>query len=277
MKLKLLLAILITLVTPLIINHTAYGYPRGVSMQEYRAVEKDDYYTTNLTQEIKDKALDLKTDIFDKKNSYLSYNYNNKQERKLYLQALFVLESSYFYYEYMPYSEGKSTSGETGVIYINASKARAIHNRNIYLRKEIKKIAKKLKINRWTSERLAVKKINNYICDNFDYDYTFKNRTAYEMIKNKTGVCSAYAELFRILCNYYGLQVEDVVGNNGSHEWSRVKIYGKWKYTDVTWNDELGRNKYLSQSKKFFYKNNKHKNTYIQKLQKAKPIIWLDQ
>ena len=277
MKYKMLLAITVIIASSLFFHQTVYGYPRGVSMQEYRAVTKDDYYTTKLTQEIKEKALDLYADIFNKQNSYLSYQYNNERERKVYLQALFVLESSYFYYEYMPYSEGKSESGVTGVIYINAAKARAIYNRNSYVRKEVKKIAKRLKINRWTSERLAVQKINNYICDNYDYDYKLKNRTAYAMLKHKTGVCSAYSELFRILCNYYGLQVEDVVGNKGSHEWSRVKVYGEWKYTDVTWNDELGNNQYLNQSKKAFYKNKKHKNTYIQKTQKAKSIIWLDE
>ena len=207
----------------------------------------------------------------------MSYEYTSQEERKLYIQALFVLESSYFYYEYMPYSETKSQTGETGTIYINAATARITYNRNVYLRQEVEKIAKQLKINRWTSERAAVKKINNYICDNYDYDHKMQNRTAYDMVKNKTGVCSAYSELFRILCNYYGLQVEDVVGNKGTHEWNRVKIYGKWKYTDVTWNDEIGSNKYLSLSKKEFYKNKKHKNYYIQKFQKSKPIIWLDQ
>ena len=276
MRLKSILATLIIIISPLITNHTAYGYPRGVSMQEYRAVEKDDFYTNKLTQEVKDKARKIKKDIFNKGNSYISYEYKTQAERKLYLQALFVLEASYFYYEYMPYSETKNSTGESGSIYINTSKARLIYNRNAYVRKEITKITKKLKINRWTSERLAVKKINNYICDNYDYDYKTKNRTAYDILKNKTGVCSAYSELFRILCNYYGLQVEDIIGNNGSHEWNRVKVYGKWRYIDVTWNDELGSNKYLNLSKKSFYKNKKHKEYYIQKLQKAKPIIWLD-
>lgn len=96
------------------------------------------------------------------------------------------------------------------------------------------------------------------------------------MLKNKTGVCSAYSELFRILCNYYGLQVEDVVGNGGDHEWSRVKISGNWRYVDVTWNDELSHKQYLNMSKKAFYKDKQHKEYYIQKLQKAKSIIWLD-
>lgn len=174
MKVKRVLAILIILTIPILLPHTSYGYPRGVSMKEYRAVIKDDYYVNQLTQQVKEKAKRLYKDIFDKKNSYISYEYRSREERKLYLQAIFVLESSYFYYEYMPYSETKNAKGDSGFIYINTSKARIIYNRNAYVRKEVKKIAKKLKINRWTSENQAVKKINNYICDNYDYDYKKK-------------------------------------------------------------------------------------------------------
>lgn len=88
-----------------------------------------------------------------------------------------------------------------------------------------------------------VKAINNYICDNYDYDYTLKSTTLKDALATKKGVCIVYAELFKQLSNKCGLRASIITGDgivNGeliTHAWNGVYIDGVEKYVDTCWND----------------------------------------
>ena len=62
------------------------------------------------------------------------------------------------------------------------------------------------------------------------------------MIRDRKGVCYDYSEFFYALCTKAGIRCQLIYGraNGGEHAWNRVRINGKWKYIDVTWNDETG-------------------------------------
>lgn len=49
-------------------------------------------------------------------------------------------------------------------------------------------------------------------------------------------VCAGYAETFEMLCNAVGIQT--VCVTSSSHEWNKVKLYGRWYAVDCTWDDD---------------------------------------
>ena len=100
--------------------------------------------------------------------------------------------------------------------------------------------------------------INNYICDNAEYDYDaleamvritdlqiisdkYKfSQTAYGALIEGKGICQAYAEAFNLLASKAGLQsvvVTGVLNGAGGHAWNRALIDGQWFTLDVLSND----------------------------------------
>ncbi|MBW3088084.1 hypothetical protein KIH77_04955 [Bifidobacterium sp. 82T24] len=114
--------------------------------------------------------------------------------------------------------------------------------------------------------------INQYLVDNFEYDYaTYRN----EMQTNTTGgksfyvrhksnqnasgllgnyagqnlsvtVCAGYAKAYKLLADKAKLDTVYVTGTvntgttNGGHAWNKVKVDGQWLVVDSTWNDSDG-------------------------------------
>lgn len=119
--------------------------------------------------------------------------------------------------------------------------------------------------NGMTDEQKA-KAINDYIANNTAYDYDAlaalkqdslqKVPAQYEYawsplgtFEHKKAVCGGYAETFKVLADKAGLAaiyVNGDVKNGNSHAWNKVRIDGKWKAIDVTWNDsESNPNRYF--------------------------------
>lgn len=104
--------------------------------------------------------------------------------------------------------------------------------------KKINSLYKKLKLKKGT-RKAKVKRIHDYIVDSFSYDNTFRNYTAYDMLRNGKGVCYSYASLFYKLCVKAGIPCVIVNGTYGAayHSWNYVKIGGRWRFIDVTFDD----------------------------------------
>lgn len=69
------------------------------------------------------------------------------------------------------------------------------------------------------------------------YDYSLVNTTAYQLLKNKKGVCHAYTIAFGWLCKLSNIPVLYIEGNMDGmpHAWNQVKLSnGEWMYIDVT-------------------------------------------
>lgn len=103
------------------------------------------------------------------------------------------------------------------------------------------------------TEEQAVNKINSYLRDNTNYDYSYQD-DAYEpigILKNKKAVCDGYAKFFDIACKTLGIESQYVAGiadggngSWGSHAWNQVKIGSTWYYIDTCWNACLKDNSY---------------------------------
>lgn len=98
--------------------------------------------------------------------------------------------------------------------------------------------------------------INSYLLDNANYAINeYKSGTKflsdgmsihspYTLLEHKKGVCTAYAELFKLMATELGLETRVVTGDAfsfgkwGSHAWNIVKIDGNWYHCDTSWNRE---------------------------------------
>ena len=99
--------------------------------------------------------------------------------------------------------------------------------------------------------------INNYLCDNAEYDQAacqnaidndfykvdeqfYDSFTAYGILVNGVGVCASYAADFKLLADAAGLECIVVTGmleGSTPHAWNKVKIDGQWYIVDSTNND----------------------------------------
>ena len=119
------------------------------------------------------------------------------------------------------------------------------------------------------TKKEKVKAINKYMIRNYAYDYQYR-QASYSftgLLDNKKAVCQGFAELFRMMGLQAGIETQSIGGMATSgpgktdfetHMWNRSKIGGKWYYTDVTYNEGTGTNKFLLLSKKNFYGKGYH-------------------
>ena len=104
-------------------------------------------------------------------------------------------------------------------------------------------------INDSMSEREIVTVIHDEICNRMSYAYNgiINSITEFETFENGTGqlVCNGYSNLFKLLCDYAGIETQTLANNTMDHAWNRVKVDGIWYDIDVTWDDCLSNKNYF--------------------------------
>jgi transglutaminase/protease-like cytokinesis protein 3 len=103
----------------------------------------------------------------------------------------------------------------------------------------IKKIEKKLAINKSDSEYNKVKAIYDYIAANVTYDTEDKSDlpySTYDAAVEGRAVCQGYATLFYRILLDYGIENRIIVST--THAWNLVKIGDCYYECDVTWDSQ---------------------------------------
>ena len=107
-----------------------------------------------------------------------------------------------------------------------------------------------------TEKEICIK-INDFIKENFEYDYE-KADTILNGVQNTTTisdmilgdgkiVCFDYSNLYIFLCELKGIKTTMCLGmvNGIVHSWNKQEIDGETLYIDVTFNDAYNENNYL--------------------------------
>lgn len=109
-------------------------------------------------------------------------------------------------------------------------------------------LAQSIRADMTTLEKIVA--VHDYIARTFTYDLNTAGSpyAVYTFMKEKHGVCMAYAllfekmmELLEIPC-YYVIGKADGEGDAG-HAWNMVEIDGHWYHIDVTWDDLSSKSK----------------------------------
>lgn len=76
-----------------------------------------------------------------------------------------------------------------------------------------------------------------------NYEYTPKSESpiynSYDFLKNKNGVCDAYARTLLYLLEKVGIPSMRALSDEGNHSWNIVSLDGKYYHVDVTWADPV--------------------------------------
>lgn len=211
----------------------------------------------------------IKKDAFSIEiNKFYSYPYIAPLEQAI--QA--CCDNSYELYSCQGVFYSESSKDEFSDYYM-VEEGKVLHsptkkelNKGKKLEKEAKKVLKKI-IKKGMSDTQKVKAIHNYLVKNCTYDtnifsYVSYNgkiienpnalslsekmldmHTPYAAVVKKRAVCEGYAKAFNIMALKSGLKSVQVSGTAngaggwGAHMWNAVKINGKIKYVDVTFDD----------------------------------------
>ena len=139
-----------------------------------------------------------------------------------------------------------------------------------------------LKKNKSTKKRLRA--IHDYIIKRCDYDRTvyksfrYKGKryvnkkkpselsfTAYGALIRKKAVCEGYAKAFTLLARRAGIPCVYVTGTTYGipHAWNIVKVGGKYRYIDTTWDDPVLMRKFNPRKPFAVIKNKKGNTKYF--------------
>lgn len=108
----------------------------------------------------------------------------------------------------------------------------------------------KYRINSSDSQLTKIKKIYNYTCTAFSHcgnvqalEGALAGYEICDIVTRRTGCCQDYANVFEMLCNYYGIRCQciftDFARTNGitgeyKHMFNMVELNGKWYIVDCT-------------------------------------------
>lgn len=145
---------------------------------------------------------------------------------------------NYLYGNYIEFDPSVLVTGDGYSFILNKDKIRSFKKKNKMVDQFFQKEMLSLGITSNTTEYEAVRRINDWICKNMSYDNTYTHITANDMLSTGTGVCSAYAELFVKICNFYGIKSKYVTNTvTLNHAWNLVCIDDIWYEIDICWND----------------------------------------
>ena len=86
--------------------------------------------------------------------------------------------------------------------------------------------------------------INEWLCDNVTYDYSYQYYSPEAALLNGSCVCNGYSRAYKLIADQMGLSCKRVSGKvppydeNSGHAWNAVQMDQEWYYVDSTWNDD---------------------------------------
>ena len=152
----------------------------------------------------------------------------------------------YTAYKYDDYSE----------FYCWASEKEYANQRAVYQR--VEEILKELGIDKNTTQKEAIIRINQWVCD-YKYYQSSDERDhddTYFSLFRQDGVCHNYTLAFQVLCLGAGIECHYYSSTEMNHAWNKVYFSdGSYLWVDCTWNDSTRPNRYLLISTKQLLKD----------------------
>lgn len=131
--------------------------------------------------------------------------------------------------------------------------------------------------NMTTLEKIVA--VHDYIAKTFTYDLntTGSPYAVYTFMKEKHGVCMAYALLFEKMMEMLDIPCYYVIGqaegeSDAGHAWNMVELDGQWYHIDVTWDDLSSKSKiHQIRYRYFLVSDDKMKKDHIWNLKDYPP------
>ena len=167
-------------------------------------------------------------------------------------------EGDYILFQYSSY-KGKASTQISGVSPVVEIEYDLSYYDDAEQEAEVDKKVKEIMENLDLESKMDYEKISaihDYICDNVEYEAAVDDndikRTAYGALIEGRAVCQGYSVILYRLLLEAGIDNRIIFGDGlspdgttGPHTWNIVKLYGKYYYIDITWDDALGGHDYF--------------------------------
>lgn len=147
-------------------------------------------------------------------------------------------------YQYLSYYMTVSVFMEDGEYYLYSYYDKEANETLQKCYERVDSILAELKINKNTTQRDAIKRISNWLCEQKQYQYTGTkdNSPLYSIMGNK-GTCNNYSIAFQMLCLGAGIECSYYMSNTMNHSWNEVYFSdGTALWVDSCWNDAIDKN-----------------------------------
>ncbi|MGN1382547.1 MAG: transglutaminase domain-containing protein, partial [Eubacterium sp.] len=117
------------------------------------------------------------------------------------------------------------------------------------LKAKVQEIKAEMGITDSMSDLMKAKLVAEWECRYFSYDQGIYSDPNYYpdtdpkitlLSDDPSTVCAGYAEAYTYILTQIGVPAKNIIYFSGNHEWTLVKINGKWYNVDVTWMDDNG-------------------------------------
>lgn len=81
--------------------------------------------------------------------------------------------------------------------------------------------------------------VHDYFATNCEYDTSYNNYNAYNVIVDGVAVCQGYALAYQHIMNKLNIPCKVVTTEQMNHAWNTIKVNGAWYYVDITWDDPV--------------------------------------
>ena len=99
-------------------------------------------------------------------------------------------------------------------------------------------ILRELKIDKNTTQKEAIIRINDYLCGFKYYQDIGPDSSIYRSVMESAGVCRHYAYAFQVICLAAGIECHYYVSYDMNHAFNKIYFSdGSYLWCDVTWND----------------------------------------
>ena len=181
----------------------------------------------------------------ENKQSEVTFEYVSSKDHINLVFNNIILSKEYFYLSklsYVTYSNAKRT---TFKLEYNDDYYQRKEELMKYIDSEINNIISQIDTS--LSNVSILLQVNDYIINNYDYDYSYENYNIIDTLKNKKMTCSGYTILTKLILDKLGFENKIVCGSTKGtlsflyssvdHAWNLVKVDGMWYHLDITWND----------------------------------------
>lgn len=258
---KRLMAILLAcaMVVPQSIQATAAEEPKNSTIskpQEIKVVEVQRPYSLKEKKASADyngDEFELYMEIEERIKEALL---KGEEEVEIYDLALHMDDERYeigYLYAYSPYLMGVTIEGAfsykddsthyAGLIFTNAMSVADTKAYFAYIDKELASIKNVVAEGKDVETKALI--LHDYIAKTYEYDVEFiyandkvgDSFTSGGLLKNRIGVCQAYAYLYMYVLNLFDIPCTTVGSEAMNHMWNLVSINGKYYHVDITWDD----------------------------------------
>lgn len=231
-----------------------------VTMERKQYFKWSSDYEFKHIQNVNAKHLNLADSLYNQMLNYEKRYFKFSGNKDDILSIVAIINSKYFEYTHFWWVPDDDAKEFTVEVDMRDFKKYTKINKETEVR--IQEIVQELGINKNMTEYEAIDKIDTWLINNVEYDYTIQASSISSVLLERKGICASYSEAFEAICNYVGINSYWVTSDKLNHEWNAVKLNNNFYEIDTCWNSGVKDKTYFLLSHEEMMKTHGEYDTY---------------